>query len=137
MTQNSFEVFTLKKGQWQIDCVFDDRMDATDEAARMVNVGHFDGIKVVQEDYDERLNQAKIVVVTEWIKGQDSRNPSRRHQTLRKGDGIQGRHKTVASSEQKKKRSFLHQAVVSIILICLVLLGIMLAGFFLVDRFGS
>ena len=64
MTKNSFEVFTLKKGQWQIDCVFNSKKDATDEAARMVQAGHFDGIKVVQEDYDERLNRAKVVVVT-------------------------------------------------------------------------
>jgi len=46
MTKKTFELYTLKKGQWQLDYVFNGKEDATNEAWRQLDVGHLDGVKV-------------------------------------------------------------------------------------------
>ncbi len=54
----SYEVYSLRKGHWNLDSVYDNRSLALDEARNLFKRRYETGVKVVKEDYDEETNKA-------------------------------------------------------------------------------
>ncbi|MEX2449855.1 MAG: hypothetical protein WD407_03270 [Rhodospirillales bacterium] len=126
---DSFELYTFKEGQWQLDSVFDIKQDASHEAWRLYNSGHFDGVKVIQETYKEEENKATAVIVMQRLKGEEGKPPVRR--TVAKKEDLTYRRKTVIRPQ--KKPATVHHVGMMGILICVILLGLVGVGFFVVD----
>lgn len=78
MTQKTFELYTLKEGQWQLDSVFNEKQDATNEAWRIHNEGHLDGVRIDQEEYDAATNKAQVATIMKRLKGDDKKSTTRR-----------------------------------------------------------
>ncbi len=54
----SYEVYSLRKGHWNLDSVYDNRSLALDEARNLFKRRYETGVKVVKEDYDDETNKA-------------------------------------------------------------------------------
>jgi hypothetical protein len=60
---SSFELQTYKAGKWEIDSYYDDRELALSEAERLDVGGRHNGVRVVEENYDETSNRSSYHVV--------------------------------------------------------------------------
>lgn len=60
---SSFELQTYKAGKWEIDSYYDDRELALSEAERLDIGGRHNGVRVVEENYDETSNRSSYHVV--------------------------------------------------------------------------
>ena len=61
-----FEVHALRKGNWYIDSVHDDREQALHEARDLLDRRHQRGVKVLQEKYnDENDTSVSRTIFTE------------------------------------------------------------------------
>ncbi len=65
-TTMSFEVHSLRNGNWYIDSVYDDREQALHEARDLLDRRHQRGVKVIQENYnDENGTSISRTIFTE------------------------------------------------------------------------
>ncbi|MEQ8192888.1 MAG: hypothetical protein RIB59_00220 [Rhodospirillales bacterium] len=129
---NSFELYTLKDNQWQLDSVFDSKQDANHEAWRLYNGGHFDGVKVIQETYDDKQDKAIATVVMQRLKGDEKKAPVRR--AAPKEDLT---HRRRPPPVQRKQADAGIGIGLRIILLCVILLGLIGVGFFIIEYFGG
>lgn len=60
---STFELQVYKSGTWNVDSYFDDREIALSEAERLNGSGKYAGIRIMQEDYDDRSNKSNCRVV--------------------------------------------------------------------------
>ena len=59
-SMRAYEIHTFQQGKWKIDSIFDDRELALFEATRMDDSGRHPAIRVIEEEFDERTQKAKI-----------------------------------------------------------------------------
>jgi ferric-dicitrate binding protein FerR (iron transport regulator) len=59
-SMRAYEIHTFQQGKWKIDSIFDDRELALFEAGRMDESGRHPAIRVIEEDFDEKTQKAKI-----------------------------------------------------------------------------
>ncbi len=131
MAKVSFEVYTLKSGQWLLDSVFNEKQDATTEAWRILNIGRFDGVRVIQESYDDATNKAITTNIFNRLKS-DENKPVKRRQAA---PNTHESHVRVATpTSQKKSATTRHFGMMSITL-CVILLGIVGIAFYYLDKF--
>ncbi len=64
----AFEIQVLNNGDWKIDSIFDDEELAKFEANRVFGRGIYDGVRVVQEIYNEITNTAAARTVAQMGK---------------------------------------------------------------------
>ena len=62
-TQTLFEVHTLKSGQWQVDSTYQNREEAIECARGLFGEKIFQGVKVIQDKYDERSGENRESVI--------------------------------------------------------------------------
>ncbi len=67
-----FEVHSLRNGNWYIDSVYDDRDQALHVARDLFNNRHQNGIKVVQENYNDETDTSikRTIFTAEWGVGE-------------------------------------------------------------------
>lgn len=65
----AFEIQVLNDGDWKIDSIFDDEEMARFEADRVFGRGGHDGVRVVQEIYNEMTNTTAVRTVAEMGAG--------------------------------------------------------------------
>ena len=65
----AFEIQVLNRGNWKIDSIFDDEEMARFEADRVFGRGGYDGVRVVQEMYNETTNTTAVRTVAEMGAG--------------------------------------------------------------------
>jgi hypothetical protein len=82
---SSFEIQVYKSGIWNVDSYFDDRDMALSEAERLNETGRHAGVRILQEDYDEKTNSSDCRVVFSKIQqaeqGRDKRVQTKRTPT--------------------------------------------------------
>ncbi len=54
----SYEVYSLREGNWSLDSVYDDRGLALDEARHLLKRRRQKGVNVVKENYDDETNKS-------------------------------------------------------------------------------
>ncbi|MEL0105381.1 MAG: hypothetical protein VW802_00365 [Rhodospirillaceae bacterium] len=134
MTQKTFELYTLKEGQWQLDSVFNEKQDATNEAWRIHNEGHLDGVRIDQEEYDAATNKAQVATIMKRLKGDDKKSTTRR-KTNRKEYQSHARVKAWKSKQNNEKKSgSANQLGLRIIAVCFILLALVSVALFFVSR---
>jgi hypothetical protein len=69
----AFEIQVLNDGDWKIDSIFDDEETARFEAGRVFGRGGYDGVRVVQEIYNETTNTTAVRTVAEMGAGAAAR----------------------------------------------------------------
>jgi hypothetical protein len=135
IAKKTFELYTLKNGLWQLDCVFNSKQDATNEAWRQLDGGHFDGIRVEQEIYDANTNSAIVTTLLKRLKGDEKKSASRRSESR----NHHAAHTRVKSSKGKKsstrKGSGAGHLGLMVISVCLILLVFVGLAFVLIDKF--
>lgn len=62
-TQTLFEVHTLKSGEWQVDSTYHKREEAIECARGLFGEKIFQGVKVIQDKYDEQSGGNREVVI--------------------------------------------------------------------------
>lgn len=135
MAKKTFELYTLKDSQWQLDCVFNEKQDATNEAWRIHNEGRFEGVRVVQEVYDSTTNEAKVTTILNRLKGEEKKSSSRRKTSRHQHQA----HTRVKSAKKptpaNKKQGAAGHIGMMIVSVCIVLLALVGIAFYIVDRF--
>ena len=135
MAKVSFEVYTLKDGQWQVDCVFNEKQDATNEALRIYKAGRFDGVKVLQESYDEEINKATAKIILNRLKSDENKKVTPRQVRPNKHES----HTRVATpapqNKIQKKSAATNKFGMAGITICVILLGMVGIAFYYLDKF--
>jgi len=101
---SSFELQTFKAGKWEIDSYYDDRELALSEAERLDIGGRHNGVRVVEENYDETTNRSSYHVVFTKMKrigGDDWRAKAQR---VSRRTGPAGAHATEARPRSRPPR---------------------------------
>ena len=57
--ETTFEVLSLKSGEWQTDSIYSDREEAIEAARTIYGDPHMDGAKVIGEVYDDKTGKSK------------------------------------------------------------------------------
>ena len=136
MTRTIFELYTLKDNQWQLDCTFNEKGDATDEAWRLVKAGHFGAVKVVEETYDEANDTVKTKTIFHRTKNDVKKPAARSPQQKREYEAHARLNAADKSGEEIKKinqSSSSTQLGVIVVVLCVVLLSVLAGAFFLID----
>lgn len=118
-----------------MDCVFNGKEDATNEAWRQLDAGHLDGVKVNQEIHDEATNTAKVTTTLKRLKGDEKKAASRRSKPLNQYTAHTGVKSSKSKSKVNKKSGATGNLALMVITVCLVLPGLVGAAFYVVDRF--
>lgn len=66
----TFEIHTQKAGAWKIDSIFDDHDLVMMEAKRMAHSHRTEGVRVVEETYDEATNTSATRTIYRFTKEQ-------------------------------------------------------------------
>lgn len=140
MTKTTFELYTLKKEQWQLDCVFNEKQDATNEAWRLLEAGHFDGVKVDQEMYDSDTNEAKVTTIFNRLKGEEKKAPQKReveHKQHTSDTRVKApkAKKSTNNDSLKDKGSAAGHFVTMLVTVCVILLVLIGIAYYIVYRF--
>ena len=73
--ETTFEVLSLRSGEWQTDTIYSDREEAIEAARNLYGDPHMDGAKVISEVYDDETGKSKestIFNTTTKIKAKQS-----------------------------------------------------------------
>lgn len=62
-TQTTFEVHTLKGGQWQVDSTYQQRDKAIEVARSLFGEKVFEGVKVIQDKYDPNTGDNRETII--------------------------------------------------------------------------
>jgi hypothetical protein len=61
--ETTFEVLSLKSGEWQTDSIYSDREEAIEAARAIYGDPHMDGAKVIGEVYDDETGKSKESII--------------------------------------------------------------------------
>ena len=78
----SYEVYTLRDGNWYVDSVFDDRDQALHEARYLLVKRNQRGVRVIQETYDEKAGTSTTRILFHEERGVEKPKPQMRAPTL-------------------------------------------------------
>ncbi len=130
-TTVSYEVYSLRKGHWNLDSVYDDRSLALDEARHLLNRRYEKGVKVVKENYDDETNTS--IPTTIFHEGEGVKKHLQKVREKR-----QQRRRIEPSRPQKEGASgFVRHLVILVVSIGGILLGLIALAVFLMGVFGA
>ncbi len=135
MAKISFEVYTLKDGQWQVDCVFNEKQDAANEALRIYKAGRFDGVNVLQESYYEETNKATAKIVLNRLKSDENKPATPRQVRPNKHESRARVKAPTPKINSQKKSAATNKFGMAGITICVILLGMVGIAFYYLDKF--
>lgn len=127
---SNFEIQVYKSGNWNVDSYFDDRDTAMSEAERLNGSGKHPGVRILQEDYDEKTNTSNYRVIFSKLQqselgrerpGQTKRTPATRNSTASKD--VKG-----AKERPTRKRSTAKQSGIGLYKGLTIAVVILLAG---------
>ncbi len=67
----SYELLSFKGGNWVLECVYDNKDVAVQEARRLLTGRHQKGVKVIEEVYDADTDNTRARIVFSRQKGEE------------------------------------------------------------------
>ena len=128
----SYEIHSFRNGNWTIVGVQDNKPEAVHQARQLLAAKTQQGVKVVEEKYDDETDRTTSAVVFTEIKGAEKKPPA----------GVKKKEKDkkkVASAEPKKKKQkggFLRYLIIMILSVGGIALAVIAIGGFLIKSFG-
>lgn len=105
MSLRAFEIQTYQRGRWKIDSVFDDRELALFEAKRMDASGRFSGVRVVEEDLDQRHSRIRARTIFRGTKTQAANDQHLKSRAqIRKKAQLERRRRTYQDAQKRLSR---------------------------------
>ncbi len=121
----SFEVYSLRKGHWNLDSVYDDRGRALEEARHLFRRRREKGVKVVKENYDDETNKSIPTIIFHEGEGVKKHRPKVREKRKQ-------RERIEPSGPKKGDASgFVRHLVILVVSIGGILLGLIALAAFL------
>ncbi len=129
----SYEIHSFRNGNWTIVGVQDNKPEAVHEARQLLTAKTQQGVKVIEEKYDDETDRTTSAVVFTEIKGADKKPPGGVKKKKEKDK------KKVASAEPKKKKQkggFLRYLIILVLSVGGIALAVIAIGGFLIKSFG-
>lgn len=71
----SYEIYSYKSGNWNIDSVYDDKAQALHEARLLLESRHLTGVKIIQENFNEETGKTSSMIIFNEVKHIDKPKP--------------------------------------------------------------
>ncbi len=127
----SYEVYSLREGNWSLDSVYDDRGLALDEARQLVKRRYEKGVKVVKENYDDETNKAIPTTIFHEGEGVTKHRPQ-----VREKKEFRKRIEPAAPKEEDAS-GFIRYVVILVVSIGGILLALIALAVSLMGVFGG
>lgn len=134
----SYEVYSHKNGNWNIDSVYDDKAEAMYEAKQLLESRYSTGVKVIEESFDDETADTSSKIIFQQVKGNrtpprtEIKKPKARARVGAKpGKGKKG----TGKRKKKKKRTFTQTLILLVLSIGGIGAGLIGLLFFLVHLF--
>ncbi len=131
----SFEVYSLRDGNWNLDSVYDDRGLALEEARHLFKRRREKGVKVVKENYDDETNRSIPTTIFHEGEGVKKHRPQVREKRTQRQ-----RIETAAPKKEPKKKDasgVIRPVVLLVVSIGGILLALIALAGFLMANFGG
>lgn len=125
----SYEIQSMKDGNWTIVTVTENKADAMSQARQLMRSRHQKAIKVIEEKYDDETAETISTVVFKEEKGEEKFKPKR---AVKKDKAIDAPTPAKPKAKAKTKTDFVRNIVLLVLSLGGIALAILLLGFFIV-----
>lgn len=129
----SYEIHSYRNGNWNIVGVQENKAEAIHEARQLLASKTQQGVKVIEEKYDDETDRNTSAVVFTEIKGAEKKKIPAGVKKKKKDKEKTASDKPV---KKKKKASFLRYLIILVLSIGGIALAVIAIGGFLIKSFG-
>ena len=125
----SYEIHSYKSGNWTIVGVHNNKAEAIHQARQLLTSKTQQGVKVIEEKYDDETDRTTSATVFTEIKGAEKK----------RARGVKKKKEKVASDKpekKKKKGSFLRYLIILVLSVGGIALALIAVGGFLIKSYG-
>ena len=127
----SYEIHSYRGGNWTIVGTHDNKAEAIHQARQLLAAKTQQGVKVIEEKYDDESDRTTSATVFTEIKGAEKKLPA---------GVVKKKKKAKAASDdpkkKKKKGSFLRYLIILVLSVGGIALALIAIGGFLLKSFG-
>lgn len=127
----SYEIHSFRGGNWTIVGVQENKAEAIHQARQLLAAKTQQGVKVVEEKYDDETDRTTSAVVFTEIKGAEKKPPA----GVKKKD-VKEKVKKSEPEKKKPKGGFLRYLIILVLSVGGIALALIAIGGFLLKAFG-
>ena len=127
----SYEIHSYRNGNWNIVGVQENKAEAIHQARQLLASKTQQGVKVVEEKYDDETDKNTSAVVFTEIKGAEKKAPAGVKKKKDKQKAASGK-----PEKKKKKGGFLRYLIILVLSVGGIALAMIAIGGFLLKSFG-
>ena len=129
----SYEIHSFRDGNWTIVGVQDNKPEAVHQARQLLTAKTQQGVKVIEEKYDDETDRTTSAVVFTEIKGAEKKLPGG---VKKKKEKEKEKATSAEPKKKKQKGGFLRYVIILILSVGGIALALIVIGGFLIKSFG-